>query len=510
MGSSVRARVGPADPIPVGGPGPGWRRDAATMGRWTPSTRRTRRRCGCRAAGCVVVGGGNVAQRRVPGAARRGRRRGAGVAGGHAGDRGPGRRRRDRLARSAASSAPTSTGRGTSSPPPTGPWSTPQVSRGGRGSSASSACAPTTPARPPRGPRPSAGTPGSPSPWSATASRDAPRRSATRSSRACATARSPVREHEHDAGRRAGRRRARATPTSSPSRPRRALADADVVVADRLAPRELLGELAPDVELVDVAKLPRGRSATQEEINRAHRRPGAGGQAGGAASRAATASSSAAASRRRWPAPRPGSRARVVPGHHQRRSRCPPSPASRSPTAASRTSSPSSPGTCRRTTPTRWSTWDGGRAGCAARSCCSWRCRTCRAIADAPRRRRARRRRRPVAVVADGSMPTQRTAAGRRSARSGPTSPREQSGPRRSSWSAGSSPWPTRRGTHGSLMADARRGHRPGRPAARGLPRPARRRAAQAPRGRAGPVHRRGREGRPPRGRGRLRAPARS
>ncbi len=49
---------------------------------------------------------------------------------------------------------------------------------------------------------------------------------------------------------------------------RRALMEADVVVADRLAPRELLGELAPDVELVDVAKLPRGRSALQEEINR--------------------------------------------------------------------------------------------------------------------------------------------------------------------------------------------------------------------------------------------------
>lgn len=49
---------------------------------------------------------------------------------------------------------------------------------------------------------------------------------------------------------------------------RRALADADVVVADRLAPRELLGELSADVEIVDVAKLPRGRAATQEEINR--------------------------------------------------------------------------------------------------------------------------------------------------------------------------------------------------------------------------------------------------
>jgi uroporphyrin-III C-methyltransferase/precorrin-2 dehydrogenase/sirohydrochlorin ferrochelatase len=49
---------------------------------------------------------------------------------------------------------------------------------------------------------------------------------------------------------------------------RRALSEADVVVADRLAPRELLGELSPDVELIDVAKLPRGRSASQEEINR--------------------------------------------------------------------------------------------------------------------------------------------------------------------------------------------------------------------------------------------------
>jgi uroporphyrin-III C-methyltransferase/precorrin-2 dehydrogenase/sirohydrochlorin ferrochelatase len=49
---------------------------------------------------------------------------------------------------------------------------------------------------------------------------------------------------------------------------RRALSEADVVVADRLAPRELLSELSPEVELVDVAKLPRGRSASQEEINR--------------------------------------------------------------------------------------------------------------------------------------------------------------------------------------------------------------------------------------------------
>lgn len=49
---------------------------------------------------------------------------------------------------------------------------------------------------------------------------------------------------------------------------RKALMEADVVVADRLAPRELLGELPADVELIDVAKLPRGRSAQQAEINR--------------------------------------------------------------------------------------------------------------------------------------------------------------------------------------------------------------------------------------------------
>lgn len=48
----------------------------------------------------------------------------------------------------------------------------------------------------------------------------------------------------------------------------KALMEADVVVADRLAPRELLGDLPEDVEIIDVAKLPRGRSAQQAEINR--------------------------------------------------------------------------------------------------------------------------------------------------------------------------------------------------------------------------------------------------
>jgi uroporphyrin-III C-methyltransferase / precorrin-2 dehydrogenase / sirohydrochlorin ferrochelatase len=49
---------------------------------------------------------------------------------------------------------------------------------------------------------------------------------------------------------------------------RRALHEADVVVADRLAPRAVLDELPAHVEVIDAAKLPRGRAAAQEEINR--------------------------------------------------------------------------------------------------------------------------------------------------------------------------------------------------------------------------------------------------
>jgi uroporphyrin-III C-methyltransferase/precorrin-2 dehydrogenase/sirohydrochlorin ferrochelatase len=49
---------------------------------------------------------------------------------------------------------------------------------------------------------------------------------------------------------------------------RRALAEADLVIADHLAPRELLSELPAHVEVVDASKLPRGRAAAQAEINR--------------------------------------------------------------------------------------------------------------------------------------------------------------------------------------------------------------------------------------------------
>jgi uroporphyrin-III C-methyltransferase / precorrin-2 dehydrogenase / sirohydrochlorin ferrochelatase len=50
-------------------------------------------------------------------------------------------------------------------------------------------------------------------------------------------------------------------------RGRRLLAHADVVVADRLAPQELLAELAPQVEVIDAAKIPYGRAMAQHAIN---------------------------------------------------------------------------------------------------------------------------------------------------------------------------------------------------------------------------------------------------
>jgi uroporphyrin-III C-methyltransferase/precorrin-2 dehydrogenase/sirohydrochlorin ferrochelatase len=50
-------------------------------------------------------------------------------------------------------------------------------------------------------------------------------------------------------------------------RGRRLLADADVVVVDRLAPRVLLDRLDPSVEVVDVGKVPHGAGPTQQQIS---------------------------------------------------------------------------------------------------------------------------------------------------------------------------------------------------------------------------------------------------
>ncbi|MFF8486505.1 uroporphyrinogen-III C-methyltransferase [Streptomyces antibioticus] len=52
-------------------------------------------------------------------------------------------------------------------------------------------------------------------------------------------------------------------------RGRRLLAGADVVIADRLGPRDLLAELPPHVEVIDAAKIPYGRYMAQEAINNA-------------------------------------------------------------------------------------------------------------------------------------------------------------------------------------------------------------------------------------------------
>lgn len=51
------------------------------------------------------------------------------------------------------------------------------------------------------------------------------------------------------------------------TRGRRLLADADVVVVDRLAPRSLLDELDPSVEIVEAGKGPNAHTLTQLEIN---------------------------------------------------------------------------------------------------------------------------------------------------------------------------------------------------------------------------------------------------
>jgi uroporphyrin-III C-methyltransferase/precorrin-2 dehydrogenase/sirohydrochlorin ferrochelatase len=51
-------------------------------------------------------------------------------------------------------------------------------------------------------------------------------------------------------------------------RGRQALAEADVVVADRLGPTPVLDELPPDVEVVDVGKTPGHHAVPQHEINR--------------------------------------------------------------------------------------------------------------------------------------------------------------------------------------------------------------------------------------------------
>jgi uroporphyrin-III C-methyltransferase/precorrin-2 dehydrogenase/sirohydrochlorin ferrochelatase len=51
------------------------------------------------------------------------------------------------------------------------------------------------------------------------------------------------------------------------ARGQQALAQADIIVADHLAPQSLLASLSSEVEVIDASKLPRRRSMAQEQNN---------------------------------------------------------------------------------------------------------------------------------------------------------------------------------------------------------------------------------------------------
>ena len=82
----------------------------------------------------------------------------------------------------------------------------------------------------------------------------------------------PVRRRRQSAGDRAGRVSLVGGGPGDPGlltvRGRQRMAEADVVVVDRLAPREVLDQLEPDVLVVDVGKSPDHHPVPQDEINR--------------------------------------------------------------------------------------------------------------------------------------------------------------------------------------------------------------------------------------------------
>lgn len=77
----------------------------------------------------------------------------------------------------------------------------------------------------------------------------------------------PLRRRTHRSGRVALVGGGPGDPGLLTARGRRLLAEADVVVLDRLAPQSVLAELAPDVEVVDVGKQPDHHPVPQEQIN---------------------------------------------------------------------------------------------------------------------------------------------------------------------------------------------------------------------------------------------------
>ena len=256
----------------------------------------------------LVVGGGSVATRRVPALLDAGRRRAAGRARGHSGAARPRRRRPAHLVAARASSRPIwtvpgwCTSRSTTRPRRRG-------QRGRRGAQIfcvraddRDAATAWTPAVTRHGPV-TVAVLGGGDPRRAMAVRDAiavlPTPGETRP---------PARRCAAEPG------RAVALVGAGPGDPelitvkgRRLLAEADVVVVDRLAPGLLLDELRPEVELVDASKIPYGPARPRRRSTASWStgpRPGSSW----CGSRAATRTSSAAAARSCWPAPRPASR----------------------------------------------------------------------------------------------------------------------------------------------------------------------------------------------------------
>jgi uroporphyrin-III C-methyltransferase / precorrin-2 dehydrogenase / sirohydrochlorin ferrochelatase len=77
----------------------------------------------------------------------------------------------------------------------------------------------------------------------------------------------PIRHHRVGTGRVALIGGGPGDPGLITTRGRVLLAEADVVIVDRLAPRGLLDELDPEVEVIDAGKAPHAHTLTQDEIN---------------------------------------------------------------------------------------------------------------------------------------------------------------------------------------------------------------------------------------------------